>query len=325
MSRQAIAGAESGAWLPSLTGALALARALGTTVEDLFAGDLDSRQVPAQPLAPPHYGSRARLAHVFERWVALPLLGDQAALLGFVPANGRLAGPGNAADLWGRGRSIVVAGCDPALPLVAPPVEQAGQGWGLDWWACGSGEALRLLREESVHAAAVHYPTSERRSRLADPSFATIGFARWREGMLLRPGTARGIASLADSVEANLRWVNREPGSQARSLLEQELGRLGLRSERLAGYESEVGGHLQVASAVAGGLADVGIGTEPAALTYGLQFLPLSEEECVILVQRRRLDSPEMRLLLSILGGAQLRRELVALPGYDASILGEEL
>jgi molybdate-binding protein/transcriptional regulator with XRE-family HTH domain len=325
VSRQAVAGAEAGVWSPSLAGALALARALGSTVDQLFAPDTRVQAVAAISLSPGNAPGRARLVRVFDRWIALPLIGDRAAAMGFASATGRLAGADSPAELWGSGRSLLVAGCDPALPLLGAPVAGAGDGWGLDWWACGNAEAARLLQEGLVHAASLHYPVAERARHLGDPALASIGFARWREGLLLRGDDHPLVNSVSDAVRERLRWVNREEGAQARRLLDAELGALSVAGLDLPGYRSEVGGHLQVASAVGTGLADVGIATEPAALTYGLRFLPLSEEECVVQVARERLESPELRLLLLVLGGPQLRRELLALPGYDPAILGEEL
>jgi molybdate-binding protein/DNA-binding XRE family transcriptional regulator len=325
VSRQAVAGAEAGTWSPSLAVALALARALDTTVEQLFAPDSGAQEVAAISLLPMGAASRARVVRVWDRWIALPLVGDHAAEAGFSTASGRIGSAGSASELWGTGRCLLIAGCDPALPLLGGPVAGISEGWNFEWWSCGSSQASRLLRDQLVHAAAIHYSAAERDQHLRDPDLASIGFARWREGLLLRLDQNPKVNSLATAAGERLRWVNREQGAQARSLLDLELAALGIKGPELPGYDSEAGGHLQVASAIFAGLADVGIATEPAALAYGLRFVALSEEECVIQVPRNRLESPEVRLLLLVLGGPQLRRELTALPGYDPAILGEEL
>jgi molybdate-binding protein/transcriptional regulator with XRE-family HTH domain len=325
VSRQALAGAETGAWSPSLAVALRLAEALGTTVDQLFAAEDRGRELDVTPLAPTGPGGRVRIARVWDRWVSLPLARDRAMMPGFAPANGLLAGGGTRARLWGTGRSVLVAGCDPALNLLAGPVAAAGDGWAFDWWPCGSDEALRLLRVGLVHAAAVHYPAGERGQQGQDAELASLGFARWREGLVFRPLPSPVVRSVEDAVRRRLRWVNRERGAQARRLLDQQLAVLGLAGAELPGYDVEASGHLTLASAVAVGAADVGVATEPAALAYGLGFLPLTEEECVLRIARRRLDTPELRLLLAVLAGAQLRRELEALPGYDAGVGGEDL
>jgi molybdate-binding protein len=133
------------------------------------------------------------------------------------------------------------------------------------------------------------------------------------------------MGSLEEVLRGRLRWVNREPGSEARNLLDRELARLGVPGAELDGYSSRAEGHLQVASAIASAVAQAGIATEPAALAYGLRFLPLSEEDCVMHFERGHLDTPELRARLAALGGSGLSRELAALPGYETSILGQEM
>jgi putative molybdopterin biosynthesis protein len=324
VSRQAVAGAEAGTWSPSLGVALLLARALGTSVDQLFAADLEPRSVTAVSLGPEARPGRARMALVWERWVALPLTGDRTMVAGFGPASGRLLERGEA-HVWGSGRTIVVAGCDPALPLLGEHIAAAREGWTMEWWACSSQEALRLLDAGLVHAAAVHHARAAGTPPGLVRNQARIGFAGWREGALRADSGAAHARSLEEVLERRLRWVNRELGSEARRLLDQELLRLGVENSSLAGYASHASGHLQVASAIASGAAQVGIATEPAALAYGLGFLPLAEEECVLHVERERLETPELRLLLAALGGTSLGRELASLPGYETAILGQEM
>lgn len=324
VTRQAVAGAEAATWSPSLGVALQLARALGTTVDQLFATGHEPRSVAAVPLSPDPLPGRARMALVWERWVALPLSGDRTTRAGFSAASGRLIGPGDA-QVWESGRAIVVAGCDPALPLLAEPIAAAREGWSMEWWSCSSREAVRLLEAGLVHAAAVHHAIAANDRTPTARSRARIGFAGWREGVLLADAGTPRARSLEEVLGRRLLWANREIGSEARSLLDHELGRLGVASSTLIGYASQAQGHLQVASAVASGVAQAGIATEPAALAFGLGFLPLADEECVLEVERDRLDTPELRLLLAALGSPSFSRELAAIAGYEVAALGQEM
>src|ERR1700757_3718367 len=97
VSRQAVSAVESGHSDPSLRVALALAQALGLSVEELFGPGEPATPVTAVSVAPLR-GRPARVppAPVADRFVALPLLGDAGAALGFLPAGG-LARPANLA------------------------------------------------------------------------------------------------------------------------------------------------------------------------------------------------------------------------------------
>ena len=93
VSRQAVAGIEAGRFDPSLRVALDLARALGRSVEDLFAHPATLAPRPAVLReAPPSAaaGGRVDLAEVGGTQVALPLWGDQSLRPGFQPAPRRL-------------------------------------------------------------------------------------------------------------------------------------------------------------------------------------------------------------------------------------------
>src|SRR5215469_12870440 len=89
VSRQAVSAVESGHTDPSLRVALALGRALGMTVEDLFGPGATAAPVTATAVAPAATpGTRVALAAVGDQFVALPLRGDSAVGTGFAPAGG---------------------------------------------------------------------------------------------------------------------------------------------------------------------------------------------------------------------------------------------
>ena len=138
---------------------------------------------------------------------------------------------------------------------------------------------------------------------------------------MVRPATR--ITGLADAVRQRLRLVNREPGAQARTLLDRERRRLGLDPAELPGYDTRAAGHLQVAAAIVGGLADAGVSSEPAALAYGLDFIPLAEERFDLVLPAKHAASREVQGLLKVLTSPWLLAQLASLPGYDAARCGE--
>ena len=335
VTRQAVSAVESGHSDPSLRVALSLARALGMTVEELFGPGDPGDPVLARPVAAVSGpGSRVALATVGDTFVALPQHADTAARLGFGPAGGLMVSQGEnqiAVRPIGPPRpTVVVAGCDPALPLLETPLALLDPPLAFAWWPCGSGEALRLAAAGLVHAAGVHRaepsgdPGDGADGRtIADIPGGTevVGFASWREGLVVRRGAA--VRGLDDVARQGLRLVNREPGAQARALLDRERLRLGLDPAELPGYDSRAAGHLQVAAAIVGGLADAGVSSEPAALAYGLDFIPLAAERFDLVLPAKHAASREVQGLLKVLTSPWLLAQLASLPGYDAARCGE--
>ena len=350
VSRQAVSAVEAGHSDPSLRVAFALAQALGMSVEELFGrGDL-ARPVPAIPVAPEMCPcGRVLLAPVGDRFVALPLCGDAGAGMGFVaagglivPADGDTNGPGTMGSATTEPGTIavrpigpprptlVVAGCDPALPLLAAPLGLLDPPVAFAWWPCGSQEALRLAAAGLVHAAGVHLRDAEGGYNATAASelpggAEVVGFTAWREGLVLRPELAGTVTGLDSLVKHQHRVVNREPGAEARRLLDRELDRLGIDPAELPGYDTRAGGHLQVASAVTAGLADAGVASEPVARAYGLAFVPLADERFDLVLPGAHLGSREVQGLLRVLASPWLLAQLASLPSYDPAACGDRV
>lgn len=344
VTRQSVAGVEAGRWDPSLRVALALSRALHQPVEDLFGPPAAQSPLTAMPLTSSEAGGRGvrqdrmDVARVGETVVALSLAGDQGLRAGFSAASAILCTPPSPGVDQVEVRptdalrpALVVAGCDPALPLLAGPLALLDPPVALRWWPCSSRQAMRLAARGVVHVAGVHLPPGDIDSiaQMASPELRgagaeVIAFSAWEEGLGTAPeGGVRGMADVADRA---LNFVNREPGSEARELVEREMESAGLAPGDVAGFDSAVGGHLLVAAAVSAGLGAAGITSEPAALAYGLGFTPLAFEQSLLVLPRSLLPSPEMRALLRVLASPSLREQLGALPGYqDVDRCGESV
>src|SRR5258707_6763031 len=244
VSGQAVSAVESGLSDPSLRVALALAQALGMTVEELFGAEGAIEAVPARVVGgDPGPGrpagarvTRVTLAPVGDSFVALPLAGPTVSRAGFLPAGGLLASeraPGGSGRSAGSAGStpvrpigpprptLVVSGCDPALPLLTEPLSLLDPPIGLSWWPCSSQEALRLAAEGLVHAAGAHlrdrtgeYNTGTA-AELLSAGGEGIGFSAWREGLARGPAAGDAVAAGTDVVSRGLRLVDRGPGGEA--------------------------------------------------------------------------------------------------------------
>jgi putative molybdopterin biosynthesis protein len=332
VSRQAVSAIEGGLSDPSLRVALTLGRALDMTVEELFGSAMPEPPVPVRPLAPlGGEGSRVSLASMGEALVALPLSGAAVTRVGFAPADGRVSGPQQVIPLGPQRPTLLVAGCDPALPLLKMPLSLLDPPVEFVWWPCASQEALSLAAAGLVHAAGAHlrgrsgdYNTDAARELLRDGA-DVIGFCSWREGLVLRPEHALQVGDVAGVVSAGLRLVNREPGAEARRVLDRELASLGVSGSGLVGYDTAATGHLEVAAAIAAGLADAGVASEPAALAYGLAFVPLTAERFDLVIPVDMTGTREVQGLLRALSSPWLLGQLASLPGYDVTQCGERI
>ena len=119
--------------------------------------------------------------------------------------------------------------------------------------------------------------------------------------------------------------MNREPGAEARSLLDRTLAGAGILGGQLPGYDTHAAGHLEVAAAIAAGLADAGIASEPAALAYDLVFVPLAAERFDLVIPAAHVSTREVQGLLKVLSSVWLLDQLASLPGYDPARCGERI
>jgi molybdate-binding protein len=218
------------------------------------------------------------------------------------------------------------------MPLLETPLALLDPPIAFTWWPCGSQEALELAADKLVHVAGAHlrgasgeYNTGPARELLRRQGADVVGFCSWREGLVLRTDLAGEIAGLGDVLRRGLRLVNREPGSEARRVLDRELGRLGISAAQISGYQTQATGHLQVAASIAAGLADVGVASEPAALAFGLAFVPLAAEHFDLVIPAEQAGCREVQGLLKVLSSRWLLDQLASLPGYDPARCGEHV
>lgn len=132
-----------------------------------------------------------------------------------------------------------------------------------------------------------------------------------------------GLQSFADLAREGLRYVNRQKGSGTRVLADWLCAQNGLDPARIYGYEREELTHNAVAVQIAGGSADAGMGIYSAARLYGLDFLPVCEEEYDLLIPDFAWDTPLVRLLIETLQSPAFRQRILAMGGYTLDRPGE--
>jgi putative molybdopterin biosynthesis protein len=195
----------------------------------------------------------------------------------------------------------------------------------------GSLAGLIALARGECHLAGSHLldPTSGRytvpyvREHLAGVHVRIVHLAMRRQGFIVRPGNPRGVRHWSDLARPDVTFVNRQRGAGTRVILDIRLAEHGIDPSRIAGYTREEPTHIAVAAAVAGGVADVGLGIEAAAIRLGLEFIPLENEPFDLVVAEEHVTHPGVRALLELIRTDAFRHEAAQLPGYDASRSGE--
>jgi molybdopterin molybdotransferase/putative molybdopterin biosynthesis protein len=341
VSRQTIYAIEAGTYVPNTEVALELARELEVTVDDLFSLQQGSRKpadaISAEVLSAtsPVKGQPVRICQVGSRWVGVPVSASPCYMPeadGIVKRTGRGHSRADVvvfAKDEAAQRRLVLAGCDPAAGLLSSMVEKIS-GIEIVSAAASSKLALTWLSQGKVHIAGSHLEDPKTgefnlpfiRKEFPDEDFRIVTFARWEEGLVVTPGNPKGVRKIEDLARRNVRFVNREPGSGSRALLDKLLEKAGVNAHKVRGYDRVAYGHLAAAYCVVSCEADVCLATRSAAQTFGLDFIPLRSERYDLVMRKRTAGLPAVATFLDVLQRAALRRKLELLAGYDTSETG---
>jgi excisionase family DNA binding protein len=213
-------------------------------------------------------------------------------------------------------------------PLLEWAVRESG--CGLATLCHGSEDGLQRVGERRAVLAAIHlldaasgeYNVTEFDRLPYRRSLLLFEWARRAQGLVVAPGNPLGLADLAGVAAAKARLVLRPPGSGSRRLFDALLARAGVPGDALAVVDEVAQGEADVAEAVAGGRADVGLAIESVARSHRLDFVPLHRERVDLLVRRFDYFEPPVRTLMGFCATEAFRRRAASLPGYDTSALG---
>lgn len=341
VSRQTIYAIEAGTYVPNTEVALNLARELEVTVDELFLLQ-EGSPAPPESLAaevlsagPPVKGQPVRVCQIGSHWVSVPVSASPYYMPeadGIIKRTGKTPGRADLvvfAKEEAAQKRLVLAGCDPATGLLAHMVEKIS-GVEIVSAAASSKLALAWLSQGKVHIAGSHLEDPKTgefnlpylRKQFPDGDFSVVTFARWEEGFVVAAGNPKHVRKIEDLARKNVRFVNREPGSGSRGLLDQLMEKAQMDAGNVQGYDRIAQGHLAAAYCVLSREADVCLATRSAAQTFALDFVPLHSERYDLVMRKRTADLPAVKAFLDVLQRATLRRKLEVLAGYDTSQTG---
>jgi putative molybdopterin biosynthesis protein len=288
---------------------------------------------------------RVILAHTHRNVVARPLPQSAGAIMTMVRADAVLRIPrgqgGVEADTYARvtllrppeaiANTIVHIGShDLTLDILADQLRRAHPDRSLSSLHTGSKEGLKALARGEAHFTGCHlldpetgvYNISAARRYLPHQQLVVMSFVRRVQGLLVQRGNPKALRDLRDLLRADITFVNRQPGSGTRLLLDYHLTRMGIAPEVIRGYDHHEFSHLTVAAAIKNGAADAGLGILAAARSLDLDFIPLFEEEYQLIFPQEHYESPLLAPMLDLIRSVDFRQSIAALGGYVVEDMG---
>lgn len=227
---------------------------------------------------------------------------------------------------------LIICGQDTILDILGRQIEISSNPIRVLRKHVGSFAGLLSLYQGSADIASAHlldgdnetYNLSYARYLLPGVPVVIIHLAYRQQGFYVAAGNPHNITDWADLADKNIRFINREPGCGTRVLLDEKLRQLEIERHAINGYEEFAASHLAVASAVARGAADVGLGIQKAALQVrGLDFIPLQKEPYELLIRYEDLARPVIKQVIEIINSTAFKNEVAGLGDYDLSMMGK--
>lgn len=230
-----------------------------------------------------------------------------------------------------RNTGFVICGQDALLDILSRYLEQHPRGTQALRSYVGSYNGLYALYQGRVQVATAHlwdgdsdrYNIPYVRRMLPGTPAIIVHLACRVQGFYVARGNPKGISGWEDLRREDITIVNREKGSGTRVLLDEHLRIMHTSTNAVSGYENECSSHLAVASTVARGEADLGMGNEKAGLQVkGVDFIPLQTERYELVMKREDMNKPPFEAILDILRSSEFKAELLGIGGYDLKETG---
>ena len=229
-----------------------------------------------------------------------------------------------------HGLLIITGSNDPLLDKTLTLFNRNQSGQVAVFGNLGSMGGLQALRQGLCHIAASHLlqeDETEYNFEFAIKELnlmpAVINFCRREQGILVAKGNPEKIQSITDLGRNGMRIVNRQLGTGTRLLLDRELKREGIKTEKIDGYQREVSRHIDVGLEILAGRADAGPAIRAVAGILDLDFIPLRWERFDFMIDKDRFFEEGIQHFLGLLHEAAFRDLVSDLGGYDISLSGK--
>jgi putative molybdopterin biosynthesis protein len=189
------------------------------------------------------------------------------------------------------------------------------------------------LRNGYCHAAGSHlldtetgvYNVSYIQRYLPDLPVKLVNLVYREQGLMVLPGNPKGIEGIEALAREDVTFVNRQPGSGTRILLDYRLGELGIEGKSIKGYDQEEFTHMSVAVNVLSGAADTGLGIYAAAKALRLDFIPIVMEEYDLVIPEEFFEDEKIQFMLEVIRSKAFQGLVLQMGGYNTEKTGAVL
>ncbi len=228
---------------------------------------------------------------------------------------------------------VMVGSHDLTLDLLANLLGKYYPPISLSSHSVGSLGGILALKSGICHIAGLHlidpdtgeYNFSYIKNYLKGIKVKVINLVHREQGLIVQRENPKGLKGLVDLLRKDIIFINRQKGSGTRILLDHELRNLSIDPGQIKGYEKEEFTHMAVASMVASGMVDAGLGILSAARAMDLDFIPVAKERYDLVIPSLHFEDEKIQGLITTIRSKEFKAEVLRMGGYDVSMTGEEL
>jgi putative molybdopterin biosynthesis protein len=292
---------------------------------------------------------RVKVGVVGDKQIATPVGRGAGLLMSLVRADGIIKIPADSEGLSAghkvtvelmrskdeiKNTIVCIGSHDNTLDLLANSIKKNYPHYSLSSAHVGSMGGLMALKRGEAHCAGTHlldedsgeYNVPFIKRFFSGRKMVLVNLVYRQQGLLTKKENPKSISGFEDLLRDDVLFINRQPGSGTRLLLDKYLKEKGISPSMIKGYEKDEYTHMAVASAVLTGLADTGLAIYSSAKALDLNFIPVANERYDIAIPYEFMETEMIHVLLQVIREDDEFRGMVqSLGGYDIRDMGKVL